>query len=348
MKQWRRRAAPSIVVLGVALVASSAFAQARRYPAVPPNPGHAIPGAQAHAPSAPQAPDLTQANYRFLTIDPQDKGHFYIDAHGLNDQRQVVVNWTDTTDWSEMHASLWANGAWTSLDYVNAECPVTQTYLTSLNNREIAFGLHWGPTCPYVQPAAAVNVKTLQWYALPDIPDFPYNQGVSMSNTGLAAGFASNDAAVVKHWIWHGKQYVFPTFPSGWDVSGFWAGPLFINDWGEIAGQYMDTASGRMRGYLESRGKVMTFDAPGNPTSTVVNGMTNTGNLLVTANYDESSPYYPSHNFSLTGGVFTALPNVPFPDASWTWVWGLNDRGDISGVWGDTGGLWHAFVAFRK
>jgi len=172
-----------------------------------------------------------------------------------------------------------------------------------------------------------------------------------MSNTGLAVGAASDTPlwTTATHWIWDGKKYQFPTFPAGWDVSGEWAGPLFINDWGEIAGQYVDVQSGLMRGYLQSRGRVTTFDAPGNPTGgTYVNGMTNTGTVLLVGLYDESSPYYPQHCFSMVGGVFTALPNVPFADAASTYVWGLNDRGDISGVWIDTGGLWHAFVAFRK
>lgn len=75
---------------------------------------------------------------------------------------------------------------------------------------------------------------------------------------------------------------------------------------------------------------------------------TNNGTVLLGGGYDESSPYYPWHCFSLTGGVFTSLPNVPFPDATMTYVIGLNDRGDISGGWIDTSGLSHAFIAFRK
>jgi hypothetical protein len=340
----------STIVLAIALVTASAFAQAGRYPAFPPNPGHVMPGTQARALHTPQAPDLTQASFRWLEIDPQGQGHCYTDAHGLNDERQVVVLWTDDCNLYTTHASLWDDGKWTSLDFVDTNCPDVATTFESLDNRGIAFGTYWSTLCNY-EPAAGINVRTGKWFVFPEVPDLGFNQGISMSNTGLATGAASDTIAFItnKHWIWNGKEYFFPTFPADWDTSGFWAGPLFVNDWGEIAGQYVDIPSGRMRGYLQSRGKVTTFDAPGNPSGgTYVNGMTNTGNLLLIGGYDQTSPYYPWQSFSLKGSVFTALPNVPFPGATATFVFGLNDRGDISGRWVDSSGLDHAFVAFRK
>lgn len=343
----RHRAAPWIASLGIALVAFSATAQIRRYPAIPANPGRVILGTQAGPLSAPQTPDADQAKYKFLTIDPQGQGHCYADAHGLNDARQVVVDWSDPADCNLLHASLWDGGNWTSLDYVDSNCSELSTYFTSLNNRGIAFGTYWS-ACSF-EPAVGINVKMGMWFQLPDIQDFPYNQGVSMSDTGLAAGAAVSTANVVKHWIWDGRKYSFPTFPAGWDVSGFWAGPLFINDWGQIAGQYVDSTSGRMRGYFQDGWKVTTFDAPGGPSGgTYVNGMTNSGNLLLIGSYDESSSYYPYRSFSWRQGVFTSLPNVPFPGAVATAVYGLNDRGDISGIWQDGSNLWHAFVAYRR
>lgn len=342
-----------IVLFGIVAAASSATAQVRRYPTIPPNPGHVIPGAQARTLRTLQAPDLTQATYSFLTIDPQGQGHAYADAHGLNDARQVVVDWCDTADCNVSHASLWDDGKWTTLDYVDSNCPDAGTYFTSLDNQGVAFGTYWSISCNY-EPAAGIDVKTGRWFALPDMKDFPFNQGISMSNNGLAAGVAWSGAAwitvnVIQHWIWDGRKYLFPTFPPDWDVSGFWAGPLFINDRRQIAGQYVDSKSGRMRGYFQDGSKVTIFDAPGDPSGgTYVNGMTDSGDLLLIGIYDENSPYYPFHSFSWRRGVFTALPNVPFPDTTGTFVFGLNNRGDISGRWVDSSGLDHAFVAYRK
>jgi hypothetical protein len=350
----RQTAAVPVIVLGVALVASSAFAQINRYPTNPADPGRVNTDTQTRPLSALQQSDADQANYDFLSLDPQGRGHCYIDAHGLNDTREVVVDWSD--DCNLTHASLWhgrtlSHGSkWTSLDFVDPNCSDVGTYLTSLNNRGIAFGTYWSTSCNY-QPAAGIDVKTLRWYALPDMKDFPYSQGLSMSNNGLAVGVASNTIGfnVIKHWTWDGRKYLFPTFPADWDVTGFWAGPLFINDSGQIAGQYVDSKSGRMRGYFQDDRKIATFDAPGDPSGgTYVNGITDSGELLLIASYDEASPYYPFHSFSWRRGVFTPLPNVPFPDATATFVFGLNDRGDISGRWVDSNNLQHAFVAYRK
>jgi len=135
--------APRLVARHCSGEPGSAFAQPKRYPAIPLTPRHTISGGQTSALPAPQAPDLTQANYTFLSIDPQGQGHCYTDAHGLNDQRQVVVDWTDPADCNVVHASLWDNGAWKSLDYTNPDCPELTTYFTSLNNRGIAFGTWW-------------------------------------------------------------------------------------------------------------------------------------------------------------------------------------------------------------
>jgi hypothetical protein len=334
-----------IASLGIALVAFNATAQVRRHWTIPVNPGRVIIDTTARPLAAPQKPDADRASYTFLSIDPQGHGHCYVDAHGLNDARQVVVDWSEpTNDCNLMHAWLLADGKWTSLDFVHSHCPNLSTYFTSLNNRGIAFGTYWSD-CSF-EPAVGINVTTRSWFALPDIQDFPYNAGFSMSNNGLAVGVANNDNAV-KHWIWNGRQYLFPNFPAGWDVSGIWAGPLFINDSGHIAGQYVDS-TGRMRGYFQDGGRVTTFEAPGNPLGTYVNGITDSGNLLLNGAYDESSPYYPSHSFSWRQGVFTPLPTVPFPGAVLTYVYGLNNPGDISGVWQDSSNLWHAFVAYRK
>ena len=337
--QIRRRLTTArwIASLGIALVAFSANAQIKRSPPIPANPGGVILGTQAHPLSAPQTRDAHEANYEFLSIDPQGKGHCYTDAHGLNNARQVVVLWTDDCITYNTHASLWDEGKWTSLDFVDPNCPDAGTGFESLNNRGIAFGAYWSYTCNYAT-AAGIHVKTGRWFVLPDIKGLPYNQGISMSNNGRATGAASDTIMfnVNKHWIWDGGKYLFPIFPANWDVSGFWAGPLFINDSGPIAGQYVENSTsspryGRMRGYFQDGSEVTTFDAPGEPPmDTYVNGITNSGDVLLSG----CNPYPACSNFSWRRGVFAPLPNVPFPDAVETSVFGLNERGNIRKVGG--------------
>lgn len=105
--------------------------------------------------------------------------------------------------------------------------------------------------------------------------------------------------------------------------------------------------SGRRRAYVLDGAILTVFDAPGNPIRTGVNGINNAGDVLVIGRYVENETSYPA-SFIWRKGVFTPLPNVPFKDAVETYVYGLNDRGDISGIWVDGGNLTHPFVAFRK
>jgi hypothetical protein len=295
-----------------------------------------------------QAAHREQAKYTFVELDPlgQGLGYCYADAHAINNAGQVVVDWSDPADCNVLHASIWDKGHWKSLDAVDPNCPNLATYLTSLNDRGIAFGTYWG-NCSY-EPAGGVFVKSGKWFLMPDIPDFPYNQGFSMGNNGLAVGTTSDaNFAVFKHWLWTGNEYRFFTFPPNWDVNDWWAGPLFINNSGRIAGQFWDNAAGgRRRAYVQDGRKRIVFDAPGNPVRTGVNGINNAGDVLVIGRYDENGRSYPA-NFIWRKGVFTPLPNVPFKDAVETYVYGLNDGGDISGIWIDSSDLTHTFVAFR-
>ena len=337
-----------VIFLGIALVASSAFAQGRRYP------GPATRGAgqntQHLSLAVPQAADPEQAKYTFVELDPlgQYAGFCYADAHAINNADQVVVDWSDPKDCNKLHASLWDKGKWTPLDYpVDPSCSEPATYLTSITNWGFAFGGYWS-ACPY-EAAGGVYVKTRQWFFLPDIKGFPYNQGFSMNDYGIATGVAVDaNYAVYKHWIWDGRKYLFQSFKAGWKVDDWWDGPLFINDWGQIVGQYVDIATGRSRGYLQNGSKVTTFDAPGNPSGTYVNGINNAGYAVITGAYDdEKSPYYPLTSFLLRQGKFTPLPHVPFEGVDSSVVFGVNDYGDMVGRWWDSKDNMHTYVAFR-
>jgi uncharacterized membrane protein len=335
-----------VILLSIALVTTSGFAQGRRYPA--PETRGAGQNIQPRSMPIAQAAHREQAKYTFVELDPlgQGLGYCYADAHAINNAGQVVVDWSDPADCNVLHASIWDKGHWKSLDAVDPNCPNLATYLTSLNDRGIAFGTYWG-NCSY-EPAGGVFVKSGKWFLMPDIPDFPYNQGFSMGNNGLAVGTTSDaNFAVFKHWLWTGNEYRFFTFPPNWDVNDWWAGPLFINNSGRIAGQFWDNAAGgRRRAYVQDGRKRIVFDAPGNPVRTGVNGINNAGDVLVIGRYDENGRSYPA-NFIWRKGVFTPLPNVPFKDAVETYVYGLNDGGDISGIWIDSSDLTHTFVAFR-
>jgi probable HAF family extracellular repeat protein len=48
-----------------------------------------------------------------------------------------------------------------------------------------------------------------------------------------------------------------------------------------------------------------------------------------------------THGFLLVGSVFTSLN---FPVATATTAWGINDNGEIAGVYTDTASLTHGFI----
>ena len=340
---------PVLVLLTIALVAG---AQSRRYP-LPPKSGGITHSPQSFSAQTQNQPEALPAKYTFLELDPlgTGEGYCYADAHAINDLDQVVVDWSDPADCNILHASLWDNGKWTLLDYsIDPNCSEPATYLTSITDLGFAFGTYWS-ACPY-SPAGGVFVRTHNWYFLPDIKGFPYNQGTSMNNFGQAVGSASvwdseSNQWSYKHWLWDGKHYSYPMFPPSWDVNDTWAGPLFINDFGRVAGQFWDlSAAGRRRGYVQDGRKLTIIDAPNNPIRTGVNGINDIGEVLVIGRYADGDTSYPA-SFLWTQGAFTRLPDVPFQGSVETYVYGLNNRGDLSGIWVDNDDLTHAFVAVR-
>jgi hypothetical protein len=47
-------------------------------------------------------------------------------------------------------------------------------------------------------------------------------------------------------------------------VNTGWAGPIFINNRGQIAGEYFDKTLGYERAYLQEGSRITILDVPGN------------------------------------------------------------------------------------
>ena len=279
-----------LLILGVALVACTASAQINRHPLLPA--GGAVHNLQQS--SAQNQADSKQSEYTWLELDPNHTGvgYCYADAFAINNSDQVVVNWVEGENCEIYHASLWDHGNWSSLDYpFDKNCRGQQTYLTSLTDSGFAFGFWWSECDYYYQPAAGINVKNKRWSSLPDIPDLAYSEEFSMSDNGLAVGVAGDvNWFITKHWIWDGRNYSYPVFPDGWDVSLWWSGPISINNKGQSAGQYIDTATGRLKGYLQDGTQFTAFDAPpwpSPPAATFVTEVGNSGYVVFAGRYGD-------------------------------------------------------------
>ena len=113
-----------------------------------------------------------------------------------------------------------------------------------------------------------------------------------------------------------------------------------INDNGQIVGQYTDHA-GKTHGYLYSGGQ-FTIDrlSEGDATPrqrrspSPARSRDSTDRATATR-----------HGFLLSNGTYTS---IDFPNATDTFIYGLNDLGEIVGRWDDSTGTVHGFYAVKQ
>lgn len=180
--------------------------------------------------------------------------------------------------------------------------------------------------------------------ALPEIPGLPYNNDNGINDFGHAVGVAytsgdinSGGNGLGSNWFWNGRDYSFFTVP-GSEANGASVGGL--NDWDQISGYYVDS-TGTAHGFVKNGKNYTTLDAPG-AIYTIGGAINNEG--VVTGLY--VNPDNSHHGFIWSKGQFTSVDaNVPGTIGT-EWV-GLNDHGDLSGIYFDTNELPHAVIAVR-
>jgi uncharacterized membrane protein len=102
-----------------------------------------------------------------------------------------------------------------------------------------------------------------------------------------------------------------------------------INDFGQIAGRYIDSA-GVNHGYLLDNGIFTSITFPGASFTRAI-GINRNGDIV--GSYSTPSDKGPGeHGFLLRGGVFTS---IDFPNAVATLTAGINSSGDIAGFYQD-------------
>jgi probable HAF family extracellular repeat protein len=107
-----------------------------------------------------------------------------------------------------------------------------------------------------------------------------------------------------------------------------------INNRGQIVGEYGDDpfVPTALHGFLLSGGDFTTFDAPAVPFSTPTS-INNAGQI---AGFTSTGPVLPQaevHGFLLARGVMGPFTPIDFPGTQRTLAWGLNDRGQIVGLY---------------
>ena len=179
---------------------------------------------------------------------------------------------------------------------------------------------------------------------LPEIPGLPFNEDNGCNDLGHGAGvaYASGDINLGgngngQNWFWDGRHYSFFTVP-GSEVNGASVGG--INDWDQISGYYVD-AAGNPHGFIKDGSKYTTLDVPG-AAFTIGGSINNEG--VVTGLY--LNPDTSHHGFIWPKGQFVTVDATVPGSIGTEWI-GINDNGDLAGIYFDASHAAHAVIALR-
>jgi hypothetical protein len=273
-----------------------------------------------------------QPQYQFIEIQVP----FPSEALGINDSGLITGAYVDPV-----------TGGWTSFVLkrgdltTGLEIPgATDTILGPANIWGVESGNYGNETN---QRPVFRDIARGTYAPLPEIPGMPFNFGNGINDLGHGVGvaYASGDINTGgngngMNWFWNGRDYSFFTVPGatyGASVGG-------LNDWDQISGYYVD-GTGTPHGFIKNGTNYTTLDAPG-AAYTIGNGINN----LSTVAGLYVNPDVSHHGFIWSKGQFVTV-DANVPDTIGTeWI-GLNDQGDLAGIYFDTNELPHAVIALR-
>jgi len=169
---------------------------------------------------------------------------------------------------------------------------------------------------------------------------------IGINSRGDISGHYLDEKNDVRHgFVLHAGTFTTIDYP-GASYTEAWK----INDSGQIAGRYAGV-DGKFHVYLLSNGTFTSFDYP-RALETAPAGYSHVGGLnnvgAVASDYASSAPFQQLskldanvHGFVLSSGAFTSFD---FPEASGTIVFGINDDGQVVGVYENPDGTFHGFL----
>jgi hypothetical protein len=275
-----------------------------------------------------------QPQYQFIAITVP----FPSEALGISDLGLVTGAYVDPV-----------TGGWTSFVLergkltTGIEIPgATDTILGPANIWGVESGNYGDETS---QRPVFYDIARGTYAPLPEIPGLPFNEDNGCNDFGHGAGvaYASGDINTGgngngMNWFWDGRHYSFFTVP-GSEVNGASVGGL--NDWDQISGYYVD-ATGNPHGFVKDGRHYTTLDVPG-AAYTIGSCINNEG--VVNGLY--VNPDTSHHGFIWSKGQFLTMDaNVPGSIGT-QWI-GLNDLGDLAGIYFDASHAAHAVIALRQ
>jgi hypothetical protein len=263
-------------------------------------------------------------------------------AFGLTNQR-VATGLLYPPDFSYYHGFLYSiDGGLVTFDAPFPDAAYTLGYQGNQRG-EIAVGIF---TAGFLSSYGAIyDSRRNTWTTLPaPDPDAVESQAAAINDGGQIFGnWCDNPFYLNNHsWLYEKGRY---TFFDGPGASPDYEGTIVngANSRGDAVGEYVDR-NGEMHGFIRygNNGLIETIDVPASMGSGTRPFGINGGGTIV-GKYD--GPDGRRHGFILDNGAFTTFD---IAGVDFTYVTGINDRGDLVGLAysGDNPSV--SFIAVRK
>jgi len=275
----------------------------------------------------------------FTTIDPP--GAIYAEATYMSPSGEIVGRYYDgsvctlpcVADDGHNHGFLLSGGEFTTIDFpgavftgavgINPQGDIVGRY-DAAGGRQHGYLLSGGE------------------FTAIDFPGATLTTAFGINPRGDIVGQYRSADAKLHGYLLSGGEFTTIDFPGATGTAA-WK----INPAGDIAGRYTST-DGKSHVFLLSNGEFTSIDFPGAfdtaPAAIPFVGINAPGDIV--SSYCDGAPCTPAsngkvHGFLLTEGEFTS---IDFPGAFLTAASGINNRGDIVGVYVDTNRQGHGFL----
>jgi hypothetical protein len=249
--------------------------------------------------------------------------------YDINDRRQIVGRYFDGA--SEQAFMRDRAGRFTTIRIPGAQ----SAWAAGINNRRQIVGIYSENTAFVKDP----NAKThgFLWergkVTRIDFPGQTMTGAFGINDQGQVVGdyLDPSGSGTSNGFLWSKGRFT-PIEPPGAATTAAYG----INNRGQIVGTYGDAddlAAGTAHGFLMNKGRYTTLDAPGVPFTAPV-GINDRGRISgFTLTPTEADPVAGFRGFVLRRGVNGPFTPIDFPGAPRTLVTGLNDHGQIVGLY---------------
>ena len=281
----------------------------------------AMAGASAQNPTGEPSGFLLDRG-RYSTITAPNTG-MAISPIGINERSQIVGSFAD--DGGMTHGFfLDRRGRFVSIDVPGS----TGTQAEKINNRGQIVGVYVDIPNPAPDAPRRGFLLDRGRFTRLDAPDAVATLAHGINDRGQVVGEYKDAAGKTRGFLWDKGR--FATF-DGPDGTG--AAFTEINDRGQIVGVYGEFGGPAQRGFLLSGAVYSTFNAP-DAVGTFPAGINNRDQIVGTRVDDVAGTR--GQGFLLAQGARGPFTPVAFPGASVTTAFGINDRGQIVGVYANT------------